>query len=208
MLDSRPPVTHVRVQMVVSAMDAGRPTSFRAYQCDVGQAAFDRLLRLASASRMHCCGNPRSFKAYYDDTDLVYENHALDAAHGAASTGSGGQPKRAIVVAPARVYSQRLMHTQEERAGLLLCTHWVREARAADVFPCCTARIRDVRYKRQLIFTIHHLLTLVFEVHRSAAGGPMHHQVYVEYVVSADADRSIAERRLRTVLQELGTPVV
>lgn len=194
-------VTHVRVH-VLGSMISDPLSMFQSFQCDVGKVAFDGMLRLAAASRMHCCGNPRSFKVYRDDSDRVYENHALDAAAGASQMHS----KRAVAIAPIRMYSQRMRHCVHVQDQPVLATHWSRGGLAYDEFPSCVSRLRDVRYVRQMLFSIHHNVTLIFEVSRSNDTRDVHHQVYAEYV-REDADvhqTMLAERRLLCALADIG----
>lgn len=199
-------MTHVRVHIL------GRPTAigaslFRAYDCDVGRGPFDRMLVRASSSRMHCCGNPRSFKVYCDDADGVLENHALDAAHGAAHA-VNGHVKGIVVIAPATAYTQRLV-AGGTGDGRLLTTHWARETIPYDSFSCSTSRLGDVRYVQQLHFRVHHRLTIIFEVYRrSELKAPLVHKVYAEYVPCSDViDTSVVERRLRAAFSDLGVVV-
>lgn len=198
-------VTHVRVHVLADRPDSDDSTAFKAFKafkCDIGKVAFDGMLRLAAASRMHCCGNPRSFKAYRDDFDRVYENHALDAAAGASHL----HTKRAVVIAPIRMYSQRMRHCVHEPDSSVLATHWSREALDHDDFPSCSKRLRDVRYVRQMLFAVHHNVSVIFEVSKSHEPHDVHHQVYAEYVLG-DGDvhqTALAERRLTTAFADMG----
>lgn len=210
--------THIRVHVTPChstppTVSDNAPTMYRR---DIGKTKFEHLLRLASASRLHCGGNPRSFKVYHDDADGVCENHMSDSQYGASSTSAHGQTKRSVVIAPARVYTERLVADPRVHVHspdvMLLCTAWRRQVLPHDAFPCCTTRLRDVRYVRQLVFKVHHRLDLIFEVHRrvvdvtlTSGMGEVIHEVYAEYTPSPDVmDASIADRRLRTIFGELG----
>lgn len=222
----RADVTQVRVHVLGSGVVGVEKDRVRIYDCDLGKDAFDAMLRRAAASRMHCCGNSRSFKAYYDDMGGVFENHALNSAHGAAACTSSGAPKRSVMINPAKVTVDRLVACVGPTDGIgivdptlhrLLCTHWRRDVSSYDTFTGCRTRLRDVRYVRQMHFSVHHRLSLVFEVSRREVPSPptptatvvacprVVHQVYAEYGVDADVyDSSIAERRLRDALIDIG----